>query len=382
MEFELSDWQREIQRVVREFAAGELAPIAARIDETAEFPAEAIKKAAELGLLGLPIPEQYGGAGADNLSYALAIEEIAKACASTAVTIAAHTALVTFPIYLYGTEEQKQKYLVPLARGDMLGAFGLTEPEAGSDAGATQTRAVLRGDEWVINGSKTFITSGSVAGVVVITARTDQAPGTDGISAILVEQGTPGFRIGRTLAKMGLHGSVTNELFFEDCRVPAANLLGERGQGFRQFLVALDGGRIGIGAVSVGVAQAAFDYALAYAKNRVQFGKPIAELQAIQFMLAEMATQIEAARLLVWRAAYLKDKGQPFRMEASMAKMFASEMGERVCHQAIQILGGYGYMREYPVERMYRDIRLMEIGEGTSQVQRLVIARQLLKSLS
>ncbi len=379
MDFELSEEQRMIRDMVRNFAARELAPHAAEIDQTGEFPWEAIRKAAELGLLGLPIPEKYGGAGADSVSYALAVEELGRACGSTALTIAAHTALVAYPIYLFGSEEQKQRFLVPLAQGEMLGAFGLTEPEAGSDAAATRTRAVRHGDGWVINGSKTFITSGSIAGVILITARTEQGEGTGGISNFIVEQGTPGLRAGRTLEKMGLHGSVTSELFFEDCRVPAANLLGELGKGFRQFLTALDGGRIGIGALSVGLAQAAFDSALAYAQRRVQFKRPIAEFQAIQFMLADMATEIDAARLLVLRAAFLKDKGTPFGKEAAMAKLFASEMAERACHQAIQILGGYGYMREYGVERMYRDVRLMEIGEGTSQIQRLVIARHLLK---
>lgn len=379
MDFELNEQQQMARDLAREFAARELAPIAAEIDRTGEFPWNTIKKAAGLGMLGLPIPEEYGGAGFDNVSYALVIEELGRACGSTALTIAAHTALVAYPIFLFGTEEQKQKYLVPLAQGETLGAFGLTEPEAGSDAGATRTRAELRGDEWVINGSKTFITSGSVAGVIVITARTDDGDGTAGISNLIVEAETPGFRAGQPLEKMGLHGSVTTELFFEDCHVPAANLLGKRGQGFKQFLTALDGGRVGIGALSVGIAQGALDYALEYAKTRIQFGRPIAELQAIQFMLAEMATQIDAARLLVWRAAYRKDQGLPFSKEAAMAKMFASEIGERVCHQAIQVLGGYGYIREHPVERMYRDIRLLEIGEGTSQIQRMVVARHLLK---
>jgi butyryl-CoA dehydrogenase len=379
MDFALSEEQRAVREMARDFAQRELAPQAARLDETGEFPWPTIKKMAGLGFLGLPIPEEYGGAGIDTVSYALAIEELGRACGSTALVVAAHTALTAVPIYLFGSEEQKQKYLVPLARGEMLGAFGLTEPEAGSDAGATRTRAVRHGDEWLINGSKTFITSGAVADLAIITARTSPEGGTKGISNIIVEKDTPGFRVGRNLDKMGLHGSVTSELFFEDCRVPASNLLGELGNGFKQFLIALDGGRIGIGALSVGLAQGAMDAALEYAKDRVQFGKPIGELQAVQFMLAEMATQIEAARLLVLRAAYLKDQGLPFSKEAAMAKMFASEMGERVCHQAIQVLGGYGYMREYGVERMYRDVRLMEIGEGTSQIQRLVIARHLLR---
>ena len=378
MDFELSDEQRMVRDMVRSFATREVAPVAARVDESGEFPWDTIRKAARLGLLGLPIPEKYGGAGADSVSYALAIEELARACGSTALTIAAHTALAAYPLYLFGSEEQKRKYLVPLAQGEMLGAFGLTEPEAGSDAGATRTRAARHGGEWVINGSKTFITSGSIAGVVLITARTEPGDDTSGISAFIVEQGTPGFRAGRTLEKMGLHGSVTSELFFEDCRLPASNLLGRQGGGFKQFLAALDGGRIGIGALSVGLAQAALDIALAYAQQRVQFKQPIAKLQAIQFMLADMATNVDAARLLVLQAAYRKDRGMPFGKEAAQAKLFASEMAERVCHQAIQILGGYGYMREYQVERIYRDVRLMEIGEGTSQIQRLVIARHLL----
>ncbi|MBM4467620.1 MAG: acyl-CoA dehydrogenase [Chloroflexi bacterium] len=378
MNFELTEEQQMIRKMVRDFAAREIVPIAQETDETGEFPWETIRKMARLGLLGLPIPEEYGGAGADNVSFAIALEEIARACGSTAITLDAHTSLASEPIYLFGTEEQKRKYLVPLAMGEKLGAFGLTEPEAGSDAGATKTRAVLDNDEWVINGQKMFITNGSIADVVIVTAVTDPEKGTRGISNFIVEKGTPGFRPGRDEEKMGLKGSITSELFFEDCRVPQENLLGKEGEGFKQFLITLDGGRIAIGAMAVGLAQAAFEKAVAYSKERVQFGQPICNFQAIQWMLADMATEIDAARLLVYRAAWLKDKGVRFTREAAMAKLYASEAAERACYKALQIHGGYGYMREYEVERVYRDQRLCTIGEGTSEIQRLVIARQVL----
>jgi len=376
MDFELNDEQQMIRKMVREFAEKELAPHAAEVDAQGQFPWDAIHKMGELGLLGLNVPEAYGGAGADMVSYALAIEEIARACGSTALTVAAH-ALCTTPLALFGSEEQKRKYLVPLAQGK-LGAFGLTEPGAGSDAAAAKTTAVRDGDWWVLNGSKIFITNGGLADVLIIVAVTDKSKGTRGISAFIVEKGTPGFTPGREEEKMGLRGSLTSQLFLENCRVPAANLLGNEGDGFKYALATLDSGRIGIGAMSVGLAQAALEASLRYAKERVQFGQPIANFQAIQWMLADMGTQIEAARLLVYRAAALKDKGQRFTKEAAMAKLFASEMAERACHKAIQIHGGYGYVREYAVERFYRDVRLCEIGEGTSEVQRLVIARQLL----
>jgi len=376
MDFELNDEQQMIRKMVREFAEKELAPRAAEVDAQGQFPWEAIRKMGELGLLGLNVPEAYGGVGADMVSYALAIEEIARACGSTALTVAAH-ALCTTPLALFGNEEQKRKYLVPLAQGK-LGAFGLTEPGAGSDAAAAKTTAVRDGDWWVLNGSKIFITNGGLADVLIIVAVTDKSKGTRGISAFIVEKGTPGFTPGREEEKMGLRGSLTSQLFLENCRVPAANLLGNEGDGFKYALATLDSGRIGIGAMSVGLAQAALEASLRYAKERVQFGQPIANFQAIQWMLADMGTQIEAARLLVYRAAALKDKGQRFTKEAAMAKLFASEMAERACHKAIQIHGGYGYVREYAVERFYRDVRLCEIGEGTSEVQRLVIARQLL----
>ena len=380
MDFELTEEQQMIRKMVRDFAEKEIVPIAQEMDEKGEFPWETIRKMAPLGLLGLPIPEEYGGAGADSVSFAIALEEIARASGSIAITLDAHTSLASEPIYLFGSEEQKRKYLVPLARGEKLGAFGLTEPEAGSDAGATKTRAVLDGDEWVINGQKIFITNGSIAGVVVITAVTDPEKGTRGISSFIVEQGTPGFRPGRDEEKMGLKGSVTSELFFEDCRVPKENLLGQEGQGFKQFLITLDGGRIAIAAMALGLAQAAFEKAVAYSKERGQFGQPIANFQAIQWMIADMATEIDAARLLVYRAAWLKDQGVRFTREAAIAKLYASETAERVCYKALQIHGGYGYTKDYDVERMYRDQRLCAIGEGTNEIQRLVIARQVLRA--
>jgi alkylation response protein AidB-like acyl-CoA dehydrogenase len=381
MDFELTEEQQMIRKMVRDFAEREIVPIAQETDETGDFPWETIRKMAPLGLLGLPIPEEYGGAGADYVSFAIALEEIARACGSTAITLDAHTSLASEPIYLFGSEEQKQKYLVPLARGEKLGAFGLTEPEAGSDAGATKTRAVLDNDEWVINGEKIFITNGSIADVVVITAVTDPQKGTRGISSFIIEKGTPGFRPGRDEVKMGLKGSVCSQLFFEDCRVPKENLLGKEGAGFKQFLITLDGGRIALAAMAVGLAQAAFEKAVAYSKERVQFGQPIANFQAIQWMIADMATEIDAARLLVYRAAWLRDQSVRFTKEAAMAKLYASEAAERACYKALQIHGGYGYTKEYDVERMYRDQRLCAIGEGTSEIQRLVIARQLLGKL-
>ena len=379
MDFELSEEHRMIRRMVREFAEKEIAPRAEEIDATDTFPFDLFRRMGELGILGLPFPEEYGGSGCDYLSLVIALEEIARVSGSLAITLDAHTSLCCEPIYLFGTEEQKRKYLVPLARGEKIGAFGLTEPQAGSDAGATRTRAVRDGDQWVINGQKCFITNGSIADVVVITAKTDPEKGTRGISAFIVEKGTPGFRPGRDEKKMGLKGSVTSELFFEDCRIPAENLLGKENEGFKQFLQTLDAGRVAISAMALGLAQGAYERALAYAKERVQFGQPIANFQAIQWMLADSATEIEAARLMVYRAAWLREKGVRFTKEASMAKLFTTEMSERVCRRAIQIHGGYGYIREYEVERMYRDQRLCAIGEGTNEIQRLVIARHILR---
>ncbi len=378
MDFQLTEEQRMFRRMVREFAEQEIAPRAEEIDATDEFPWDIFRKMGQVGLLGLPIAEKYGGSGSDYVSQAIALEEIARASGAMAIVLDAHTSLCCEPIHLFGSEEQKRKYLVPLARGEKIGAFGLTEPQAGSDAGATRTRAVLDGDEWVINGQKCFITNGSIADVVVITAKTDLEKGTRGISSFIVEKGTPGFKPGRDEEKMGLRGSVTSELFFEDCRIPAGNLVGQENEGFKQFLVTLDAGRIAIAAMAVGLAQGAFEKAAAYAKERVQFGRPIAKFQAVQWMIADMATEIEAARLMVHRAAWVKDQGMRFTKEAAMAKLFATEVSERACYKALQIHGGYGYVREYGVERMYRDQRLCAIGEGTNEIQRLVIARQVL----
>ena len=379
MDFQPTEEHRMIRRMVREFAEREIAPRAAEIDATDQFPDDLFRRMGELGIIGLPFPEEYGGSGFGYTSLVIALEEIARVSGALAITLDAQTSLFCEPIYLFGTEEQKRKYLVPAARGEKIGAFGLTEPEAGSDAGATRTRAVRDGDEWVINGQKVFITNGSIADYVVITAKTDPDKGTRGISAFIVEKGTPGFTPGRNEEKMGLRGSVTSELFFENCRVPAENLLGRENEGFKQFLTTLDAGRVAIAAMAVGLAQGAFERAVTYAQERRQFGRQIADFQAIQWMLAEMATEIDAARLLVNRAAWLKEQGRRFTKEAAMAKMFASETSERVCYKAIQIHGGYGYTRDYEVERMYRDQRLCAIGEGTNQIQRLVVARRVLR---
>ena len=378
MHFELTEEQRMTREMVRDFAENEIKPSAQERDHTGEFSWEIFRKMGPLGLLGLPIAEEYGGAGADTVCLAIAMEEIARVCGSTAITLDAHISLASEAICQFGSEEQKRKYLVPLARGKKLGAFALTEPEAGSDAVAIKTRAILDGDEWVLNGQKVFITNGSIADVMVVAAVTDPQKGHRGISNFIVEKGTPGFHPGRDEEKMGLKSSVTSQLFFEDCRIPRENVLGREGEGFKQFLIVLDAGRIAIGAMALGLAQGSYERALAYAKERVQFGQPIAKFQAIQWMLADTATEIEAARLMVYRAAWLKDQGVRFTKEAAMAKLYASEVAERACFKAVQIHGGYGYMREYDVERMYRDQRLCTIGEGTSEVQRLVIARQIL----
>lgn len=377
MNFLLDNQQLMIQKSVREFAEKELAPIAAELDEKEEFPHEIIRKMGEMGLFGLPFSEEYGGFGAGYLAYAISVEEISRACAATGITYAAHCSIGTGPIYLFGTEEQKKKWVVPCAEGRMLAAFGLTEPNAGSDAGGTQTAAVLDGDQWVLNGSKCFITNVGVSGVAVITAVTDRSKGAKGISAFIVPTDTPGFSVGPPYRKLGLKASDTREIILENVCIPRENLLGKEGEGFKQFLVVLDGGRISIGALSVGIAQACLDAALKYAKERVQFGQPISKFQAIQFKLADMAMKTELARLMVYKAAWLKDNGLPFSREAAMGKLYASEVCVQNALEAIQIYGGYGYMKEYPVERYLRDAKLMEIGEGTSEVQRLVIARLL-----
>jgi alkylation response protein AidB-like acyl-CoA dehydrogenase len=378
MDFQLTDEHLLIKQTVREFAEKEIAPRAEEIDQTDQFPADLFKRMGELGLLGIPFAEAYGGSGGDYLSLLIALEEIARVSGSMAIILDAHTSLCCEPIHLFGSEEQKKKYLPALARGEKVGAFGLTEPNAGSDAGATRTRARRDGGNWVIDGEKIFITNGSVADVLVVTAKTDPEQGTRGISAFIIEKGNPGFQVGRDEKKMGLKGSVTSQLFFADCHIPAENLLGRENEGFKQFLTTLDAGRLAISAMAVGLAQGAFERAAAYAKERVQFDQPIAKFQAIQWMIADMATEIEAARMMVQRGAWLKGQGARFGKEAAMAKLFCTEMSERVCYKAIQIHGGYGYMREYEVERMYRDQRLCAIGEGTNEIQRLVIARQVL----
>ncbi|KAF0108077.1 MAG: acyl-CoA dehydrogenase domain-containing protein [Anaerolineaceae bacterium] len=378
MDFQMTEEHKMLRQMVRNFAEKEIAPRAEEIDATDQFPADLFKRMGELGIFGLPFDEKYGGSGGDYLGQVIALEEIARVSGTMAIILDAQTSLCCEPLYLFGTEEQKLKYLPPLLSGEKIGAFGLTEPQAGSDAGATRTRAVREGDEWVLNGQKIFITNGSLADVVVVTAKTDPEKGTKGISAFIVEKGTPGFKPGRDEKKMGLKGSVTSELFFENCRIPAGNLLGKENEGFKQFLTTLDAGRVAIAAMALGLAQGAYEKAVAYAKEREQFGQPIAKFQAIQWMIAEMATDIDAARLLVNRAAWLKMQGQRFTLEAAMAKFFATEASERVCYKAIQIHGGYGYTRDYAVERMYRDQRLCAIGEGTNEIQRLVIARQIL----
>lgn len=378
MDFELNEEHRMVRDMVHDLAQNEIAPRATEVDKTEEFPADNIQKMAGLGLLGLPYPEEYGGGGGDYLGYAIAVEGIARACGATALIYAAHVSLGCGPIYDFGSEEQKRKWLPRLCSGQGLAAFGLTEPEAGSDAGATRTTAVRDGEGYLLNGSKMWITSGAIADVVTCTAKTDPQAGTRGISSFLVEKGTPGFIPGKNEPKMGLKGSVTSALSFENCRIPAENLLGEEGQGFRQALITLDAGRISIGSMALGLAQAAFEEAVRYSKERVQFGQPIAKFQAIQWMIADMATEIDAARMMVYRAAARKDAGLRFTKEAAMAKLYASEVAERTAFKALQIHGGYGYSREYPVERIYRDQRLCSIGEGTSEIQRLVIARQVL----
>jgi alkylation response protein AidB-like acyl-CoA dehydrogenase len=381
MDFEFTEEQQMIRDTVRDFAENEIMPIAADVDKEGRFPEENFKKMGELGILGLPWPEEYGGAGADTVCYAIATEEISRACGSHGLSYAAHVSLGSAPIYLFGTEEQKKKYLIPLARGEGLGAMGLTEPEAGSDAGSTKTTAVLDGNEWVINGAKSLITNGPVARSVIVVAKTDpSAKGSYGISTFIVETDTPGFVVGKHEDKMGLRGCPTCQLFFEDCRIPKANLLGEEGDGFKQILEVLDGGRISIGAMALGLGQAALEAAIKYANERQQFGRPLARFQAIQWMIADAATQLEAARLLVLKAACLEDEGKRFTKQAAMGKLFASEAAELACFNALQIHAGYGYTKDYPVERFYRDNRLTQIGEGTSEIQRLVIARQILDS--
>ncbi|SCW76795.1 Acyl-CoA dehydrogenase [Paenibacillus tianmuensis] len=377
MHFDLTEEQTLLKKMMRDFAEGEVAPGADERDRTKQFPEDVFDKLSKLGVMGLPFPEQYGGGGADTISFAIAVEELSRVCASTGITYSAHVSLGGAPIHLFGTHEQKEKYLTPLCQGEYLGAFGLTEPNAGSDAGGTQTTAQQHDDQWIISGSKCFITNASYAKNLALTAVTDRSKGTDGISAFIVPTDAPGFTVISNYEKMGLHASNTTELVLENVTVPRENLLGKEGHGYKQFLATLDGGRIGIGAMAVGIAQGAYEKSLQYAKERKQFGRSLSAFQAIQFKLADMAMNIEVARNMVYKAAWLKDQGKGFKKEAAMAKLFASEMGMKVCDQAVQIHGGYGYMKEYQVERFFRDVKLLEIGEGTSEIQRMVIARQI-----
>jgi butyryl-CoA dehydrogenase len=374
---QLSQEHKMIREMVRKFALAEVAPLAKTLDETGEFPWQTIGKMRDLKLLGMPFPEEWGGGGTDTLAYSIGVEEISRACASTGITMAAHTSLGCYPIYDAGSDAQKKKYLIDIAGGVKLAAFGLTEPSAGSDAGATESTAVRQGDHYVVNGTKCFITNASVAETYVFTAMTDKRAGVDGITAFIIEKGTPGFRPGKKENKMGIRGSDTGELIFEDCKVPVENRLGEEGKGFRVFLRTLDGGRISIGAMALGIAQAALDASVKYACERKQFGKSLSKLGAIQDMVADMATEVAAARHLVYAASAAKDRGERFTKEAAMAKLYASSVAMRAVRTAVQIHGGYGYMKDYEVERLYRDAKITEIGEGTSEIQRLVIARQV-----
>ncbi|PFP25462.1 acyl-CoA dehydrogenase [Bacillus sp. AFS073361] len=375
MNFDLTSEQEMIKRTMRQFADEEVAPSAIERDRNKQFPVEIFKKLAEMGIMGLPFPEEFGGGGADTVSFAIVTEELSRACGSTGITYSAHISLGGAPLSLFGTKEQKLKYLTPICTGESFGAFGLTEPNAGSDAGGTRTSAREEDGMFVINGNKCFITNASYAKHLSLTAITGEKDGKKEISAIIVPTSTDGFSIIDNYEKMGLHSSNTTELVLEDVRVPVENLLGKRGEGFKQFLITLDGGRIGIGAMAVGIAQGAYEKALAYAKERRQFGKSISSFQAIQFKLADMAMKIELARNMVYKAAWLKDQGRPFSKESAMCKLYASEICMEVTDQAVQIHGGYGYMKEYHVERMMRDAKLLEIGEGTSEVQRMVISR-------
>lgn len=379
MDFSLTDEQQQLRHSVREFAEAEIAPHVLEWDEASHFPVEIMPKLAKMGLLGVIFPERYGGAGLGYIEYAIAIEELSRVDGSVGIIVAAHNSLCTNHIYKFGTEEQRRKYVVPLAQGKKIGCWSLTEPEAGSDAGGTRTVAARNGSSWVLNGAKTFTTNGHYADVCVGMAVTDKSKGSHGISAFIIEKGTPGFRPGKKENKLGLRASDTSEVVFADCRVPAENLLGAEGEGFVNSLQILDGGRISIAALALGMAQGAYEAAARYAKQRKQFGRAISEFQAIQFKLADMATQIEAARLLVYHAAWLADRQDVrFTKESSMAKLFAGEVAVRVANECVQIHGGYGFTKDYPAEKFYRDVKLCTIGEGTSEIQRLVIARHLL----
>ena len=379
MDFQLTEEQTLLQQSAREFAAAYCEPIAAEIDKTGRYPAETIEQLAKHDFMGMPYPEEYGGAGADYLSYTLAVEEISKVCASTGIIYSAHCSLGLWPSYKWGSEDLKKKYLVPLCKGEKLGAFALTEPGAGTDAASGTCTATFVNDEYVLNGTKCFITNGGLADVYIIFALTDPSKGIKGLSAFAVEKGLAGFEIGKHEDKMGIRGSQTTELIFKDCHVAKENLIGEEGKGFKYAMQTLDGGRVGVAAQAIGIAQGALDEAVKFAKERVQFGKPIATKQAIQWMLADMETQIQAARLLVYNAAAAKDRGESFSKEAAMAKLFAAETADYVCTKAIQVHGGYGYIKDFKVERCYRDAKICSLYEGTSEVQRMVISGALLR---
>jgi len=377
MNFELTDMQKLFQKTIREFCEKEIKPLASKIDKEEYFSWDLYKKMGKMGLMGMTVPQKYGGAGIDKVSYMIALEEISRFCGSTGLTVEAHNTLGIGYIYERGTEEQRKKYLPKYTTGEAFVALAITEPNAGSDVASLQTTAVLEGDEWVLNGTKQFITSGDIAGITIVMAKTDKTKGVKGISAFIVEKDTPGFKVGQLEDKLGVRGSRTAQLFFEDCQVPKENILGEKDLGFIGVMNTLDRGRTAVGAMSVGIARGALEDSVEYAKQREQFGRPIGKFQAIQWKIADMATEIDAARLLVHRAAFLEDQGLPFSKEASMAKLFASEMAMRATRNAIQVFGGYGYIREYPVERYFRDVKLCEIGEGTSEVQRIIIAKRL-----
>nr|WP_309098260.1 acyl-CoA dehydrogenase [Fredinandcohnia onubensis] len=379
MYFKLSEEHEMIRKMVRDFAKNEVAPTAAERDEEERFDREIFDKMAELGLTGIPWPEEYGGIGSDYLAYCIAVEELSRVCASTGVTLSAHTSLAGWPIYKFGSEEQKQKYLRPMAQGEKIGAYGLTEPGSGSDAGGMRTTARLEGDHYVLNGSKIFITNGGIADIYVVFALTDPTSKHKGTSAFIIESDFPGFSVGKKEQKMGIRSSPTTEVMFEECRVPKENLLGEEGEGFKIAMMTLDGGRNGIAAQAVGIAQGALDAATEYAKERVQFGKPIAAQQGVGFKLADMATSVEAARLLTYQAAWLESEGLPYGKESAMSKLFAGDTAMKVTTEAVQVFGGYGYTKDYPVERYMRDAKITQIYEGTQEIQRLVISRMLTK---
>lgn len=380
MNLELTEEQKLLQKSVREFAESEVKPRARELDESGHFPKDLFQKAAELGLTGIALPESEGGAGFDHVSYTIVIEEISRCCASTGVILSVQNSLYCDPIHRYGTEEQKTKFLLPYAQGEKIGCYALTEPQAGSNAAALQTKAVKQGDRYILNGTKAWITNGGVADAAIVYANTDPGKGEKGITAIVVEKGTPGFKVGKEEKKLGISATACSELVFTDCAVPVGNRIGNEGEGYKVALSTLDGGRIGIASQALGIAQGAFEAALKYSQERLAFGHPISQFQAIQFMLADMATEIDAARLLIRKAAWKQDTGARFSMDAAVAKLFASEMATRVAHKAIQVHGGNGYSREYPVERNYRDARITEIYEGTSEIQRLVISSWVLRS--